>query len=174
MFDEGKSNQPAKKDMCLVRVEQLAVDPQNRSPFVRLENEDQSREMTIYIGACEAGAIITELEGVRARRPMTHDLLMKVVETLDAKIARVEIARLDEGTYFAHLVVATGVREVAIDARPSDSIALALRADAPIFAAEGLLSDAEESRERRERFEKERWKELLEEVAEQDSGGYEN
>lgn len=129
-----------------VRIASLAVDPRTDQPVVILkplgEAPGEGRLLPIWIGQPEATAILLAIEDVETPRPMTHDLLRNVIETLDAYIERVEITRVDGGTFYAALVVRGEERTRIIDARPSDSIALAVRTGAPIFVADDVLDEA--------------------------------
>jgi hypothetical protein len=102
----------------------------------------EGRLLPIWIGHPEATAILLALQGVEPPRPMTHDLLQHVIGTLGLEVARVDIVRLDEGTFYAELVLEDAARTVVVDARPSDSIALAVRTGSPIFVAEDVLEEA--------------------------------
>jgi len=124
--------------MIRVRVEGVGLDS-NHGPVVVLREVDGERMLPIWIGHHEAQAIQMKLEGHDYGRPLTHDLLKNVLSSLSAQLIRVDIIELKDLTYFAELVVQTPTGEVKVDARPSDSIALALRCDAPIFAHESLF-----------------------------------
>lgn len=131
--------------MVEVRVASLALDPRSSQPVIilkPLDDELGGRLLPIWIGHPEATAILLAIEGVETPRPMTHDLLRTVVESLDAYVERVEITRVEEGTFYAALVLRGEERVRVLDARPSDSIALAMRVGAPIFVAEEVLDAA--------------------------------
>jgi bifunctional DNase/RNase len=125
--------------MIEVKVAHLGVDRKNKTPVVILQEKDGDRVLPIWIGPNEASAIAMELAGYKVPRPLTHDLLKQVIVGLGAILNRVLITQVKENTYFAELHVHRDDHVVHIDARPSDSIAVALRLDAPIFAADGLL-----------------------------------
>lgn len=132
--------------MVHVRIASLALDPRSNQPVIVLKPLDDEpghgRLLPIWIGHPEATAILLAIEGVETPRPMTHDLLRGVVESLDAYLERVEITRVEEGTFYAALVLRGEERTRVVDARPSDSIALALRTGAPIFVSEEVLNAA--------------------------------
>ena len=132
--------------MIEVRIASLAVDPRSNQPVLILrpleEEPGQGRVLPIWIGQPEATAILLAIEGVELPRPLTHDLLKNVVETLGAYVERIEITRVEEGTFFAALIVRAEERTLAIDARPSDSIALAVRTGAPVFVADDVMESA--------------------------------
>lgn len=108
--------------------------------LVVLQELNGTRMLPIWIGRAEAEAIARHLEGVPNERPLTHDLARALVASLGGLIKRVMVTHVSENTFFAQLVVEHNGTDILIDARPSDAIALALRADAPMFAAEALLA----------------------------------
>jgi uncharacterized protein len=122
-----------------VRVKSLGLDRRTKSPVVVLQEADGDRILPIWIGPSEASAIAMQLAGMEYARPLTHDLLVSVVGGLGGRLDRIVIDRVEESTYFAELMIYRDEEVVKVDARPSDSIAVALRMDAPIFAGEGLL-----------------------------------
>ncbi|MBL8987100.1 MAG: bifunctional nuclease family protein [Gemmatimonadetes bacterium] len=125
--------------MVRVTVAHLGLDRMTNTPVVVLKEDGGDRTLQIWIGAPEANAIALELRGEKPARPMTHDLLKSMVQGLGGTLRRVTITGLKDNTYFAELLVFRGEHPFEIDARPSDSIALALRFDAPIFVAEDLF-----------------------------------
>ncbi len=127
--------------MVEVQVLSLAIDDKNQYPVVILQTLDGNRRLPIWIGPPEASAIAMEIAGKKFQRPLTHDLLITVLKGLQAKVRRVEISDLRENTFFAKITIEAAGQILSIDARPSDSIALALKAKAKIYAAEELLSD---------------------------------
>jgi bifunctional DNase/RNase len=122
-----------------VRVHGLGTEPKTQQHVVVLRELDGTRVLPIFVGPCEAQAIARLVKRESFPRPLTHDLLALVIEGLRAKVTRVTITDLREGTYFASLLLERGQEVLSIDARPSDSIAVALRADAPLFVNEELL-----------------------------------
>jgi uncharacterized protein len=135
----------------------LMVDPSSKMPIVVLRDESSGRVLPIWIGIFEANAIAVELEHIKTPRPMTHDLLRSVLEQLGAHVTRVDITHVVDSTYFALITLSVDGRAMTVDARPSDAIALAIRAQAPIFAEEDVLersksvslSDGDEERQER-------------------------
>jgi bifunctional DNase/RNase len=128
--------------MVEVKVAGLAIDERSKTPVVILQETQGTRVLPIWIGPTEAGAIAMELAGKKFQRPLTHDLMKTiVVEALKVRVARVVITELRENTFYAKIFLARDKEIIAIDARPSDSIALAIRAHSPIFVAPELLSD---------------------------------
>lgn len=125
--------------MIEVQVAHLGLDQNTNSPVVLLKERDGERVLPIWIGPAEASAIAMELQGVKAQRPMTHDLLKHVIVGLGGELRRVTITNVRDNTYFAELLLRRDGQMVQVDARPSDSIALALRLRAPIFTSDDLL-----------------------------------
>ena len=130
--------------MIEVVVAQLGMDRTSNSPVVILREREGTRVLPIWIGPAEASAIAMEMQGIRPPRPMTHDLLKTVIHGLGANVTRIRIAALKEKTYLAELWLARGDHVFQLDARPSDSIALALRTSAPIFTEDDLLDDVDD------------------------------
>lgn len=128
------------------RIASLSLDATTEQPVLVLAavNDEARAEklLPIWIGPPEATAILLELQGVIPPRPLTHDLFKSVLEAFDALLMRVEITRLEEGTFFAALVLRAEERVVVVDARPSDSVALAIRFGAPIYVAEEVFDEA--------------------------------
>jgi bifunctional DNase/RNase len=125
--------------MIPVRVGGLAIDERTKSPVVLLQEIEGPRVLPIWIGPMEASAIHSELTGKKFQRPLTHDLLLSIIEGLHGKVSRVVISDLKESTFFAHIYLEGGHGPVSVDARPSDSIAVALRSRAPIFILDSLF-----------------------------------
>ena len=125
--------------MIRMRVAHLGLDRATNTPVVVLQEEEGERTLPIWIGAPEANAIALELQGVKPERPLTHDLMKLLVAGLGGELRRVVISGLRENTYLAELLIYRGAEVFEVDARPSDSIALALRMHAPIFSNDDLL-----------------------------------
>lgn len=125
-----------------VRIRGLMMDPATNMPIVVLKDVSSETVMPIWVGIFEANAIAIEIEKVSAPRPMTHDLTRNLVRHLNAKLERVVITEIKDDTFYAVLWLKQGDEPVAIDARPSDAIALALRADCPIYVAEHVMQSA--------------------------------
>ncbi len=128
--------------MIEVTVQDVRVDPASNSPVVLLREKGGTRVLPIWIGHAEANAIVMEIRGVKAQRPLTHDLFKQVLAGLGGTLRRVVILSVKDNTYFAELSIHRDDTVFQVDARPSDSIALALRFHAPIFAADSLLDEA--------------------------------
>ena len=133
--------------MLEVSVAHLGVEKNTNTPIVVLQEKGGDRMIPIYIGLAEANAIAMELADVKFDRPLTHDLMQQVIIGLGAELSRVVLTRVEKSTYYAELHLRRDDHVIQIDARPSDSIAIALRLKAPIFAAEDLLdiSSSEET-----------------------------
>lgn len=125
--------------MVRVTVAHIGLDRSTNSPVVILREVGGERLLPIWIGAGEANAIAMELQGLKPQRPLTHDLLKHVVGGLGGELRRVIISDLRDDTYFAELFIYREEEVFQVDARPSDSIALALRCNAPIFTTDSLL-----------------------------------
>ncbi len=126
--------------MVEVRLYAVRVDLQSSNPVVILEEtEGAHRSLPIFVGAPEATAIAFALQGVEVPRPMTHDLLASLLETLGATLERVVITALEETTYLAELVVQAGQVTHTVSCRPSDGVALALRTRSPLYVADDVM-----------------------------------
>jgi bifunctional DNase/RNase len=125
-----------------VRIRGLVMDPATSMPIVVLKDVASETVMPIWVGIFEANAIALEIEKVAAPRPMTHDLTRNLIRHLNAQLERIVISELKDETFFAMLWLRQGDEAVCIDARPSDAIALALRADCPIYVTEQVMQTA--------------------------------
>ncbi len=129
--------------MIKVELARIIIDEKRQDQVIVLKEKDGERQIPIVIGFMEASSIKIKITGMEIPRPMTHDLLADVMENLGAKLERVLIDKLVHNTYFAKLEIKTkegGIKRV--DARPSDSIAMAVRFKSPIFVAEEVLDKA--------------------------------
>ena len=129
--------------MLEVIVSRLGLDSASNAFVVILQEKDAKRLLPIWIGRAEAESIAAHLDGEQRARPMTHDLAQSLIATLGGSLERVHITRVHEGTFFAEMHLQAAGAAFVIDSRPSDAIAIALRAGAPIFAAPELLVDYE-------------------------------
>ena len=154
----------------------LTVDPLTNSPIVILKEIDGERTLPIWIGLLEATAIASELEGIKFSRPMTHDLLKSIIDRIDAEVNKVEVCDLKNNTYYALIHLTHEGKEISIDARPSDALALSLRMDAPIFVAEEVISKSKQidlTAEPDDKSEQgKKWQEILEKLNPEDFGKY--
>jgi hypothetical protein len=126
-----------------VIVSRLGLDSGSNSFVVILQEKDGDRILPIWIGRAEAESIAAHLDGVHRERPMTHDLARSLIAALGGELLRVNITRVEDGTFFAEMHLLRDHVTHVVDARPSDSIAIAVRLDAPIFAANELLAEYE-------------------------------
>ncbi|MGH9899723.1 MAG: bifunctional nuclease family protein [Pyrinomonadaceae bacterium] len=123
-----------------VRIRGLMVDPNSSSPVVILKDINSEMILPIWVGAYEANAIALEIEKIAPQRPMTHDLLRNLIIEVGMKVERVIVTELKDNTFFAIIeMVNQNGQKVLLDSRPSDAIALALRADCPIFVSEEVI-----------------------------------
>jgi len=125
-----------------MKVRGLALDPVSNMPIIILRDEEDKRSLPIWVGIFEANAIALELEKIPTPRPLTHDLIKNILETIEARLLKIVVTDLRENTFFAELHLQVGDGEVTVDSRPSDAIALALRAAAPIYVAEEVVRKA--------------------------------
>jgi bifunctional DNase/RNase len=125
-----------------VRIRGLMMDPSTSMPIVVLKDVASDTVMPIWVGIFEANAIALEIEKVAAPRPMTHDLARNLIRNLNARLDRVVISELKDDTFFATLWLQQGDEPMVLDARPSDALALALRADCPIYVTEDVMQRA--------------------------------
>jgi len=160
-------------EVVLMEVKGLMLDPSSKTPVVLLHDPVDDTYLPIWIGVFEANAIALCIEGVEPPRPMTHDLLMTALDGLGAKIHKVTISALKENTFFAEIALQGPAGDHRIDSRPSDAIALALRAEAPIFAHRSVLESAQAAEFSDKLSSEEKLKKWLEQAAEDDFGEYE-
>ncbi len=126
--------------MIPVTVDQLFLS--NLGFVVLLKSSEDERTLPIFIGAAEAQSIAIHVNEVNVPRPLTHDLLKNLLDFLECRLQRVEIVRIEEGTFYAELVMERDAEVVRLDCRPSDAIAVALRVGAPLFVAEPVMAEA--------------------------------
>jgi bifunctional DNase/RNase len=120
----------------------LMVDPITNTPIVILKDKDGDRVLPIWVGVFEANAIALQIENVATPRPMTHDLLRNIITDLDGRVDRIVVSDLKDNTFFALIHLTVKGEGIAVDARPSDAIALALRTRAPILVEEAVIDNA--------------------------------
>jgi bifunctional DNase/RNase len=160
-----------------MRVSGLTMDPITNTPIVILKDLAEKKAIPIWIGIFEASAIATEIEKITFSRPMTHDLLNEVVKVLKSEVIRVEIHDLRNNTFFANIQLLRDGGLIVVDARPSDAIAVALRAGAPIFVDERVIEksrnvDFGTKMSDLDRLKKEKLSEFLENLSPEDFGKY--
>jgi len=120
----------------------VSFDLVGKQPIVLLKTAEGNKFLPIWIGHPEAAAILMKLQSATTPRPMTHDLVTDMLEQLGAQVVRITVTELRENTFFAQITVQQDGSEVDIDSRPSDAIALAIRADAPIYAADEVIEES--------------------------------
>jgi len=156
-----------------MKIKGLMIDPVSNMPIIILKNDAGDSVLPIWVGIFEANAIAMQLESVVSPRPMTHDLLKNVIEGLHAKIARVVINDLKDNTFFANIFLDRNGDDLCIDSRPSDAMALALRAEAPIFVEKTVLEKSASPEAGGDSEETERLRRWLETVDPDELGKYE-
>jgi uncharacterized protein len=167
-----------REDSIQMSVGGLTLDPVTKTPIVILKDTDNKLNLPIWIGLLEATAMATEIEGIKMARPMTHDLLKNILGEVGCSVESVEITELKENTYYALVNLMVAGRQLVIDSRPSDAIALALRTKSPIFVAKAVLEASSVLQQNEEGKEaavenvsnvsKEKWAEILEKMSPDD------
>lgn len=155
--------------MIEMNVQGITLDPMTNMPIVVLKGKETDHVLPIWIGVFEANAIAMQLEGITRPRPMTHDLVNSIINSLNGVVEYIHIHDLKDNTYYAEITIRTATSKVKIDSRPSDAINIALRSGAPIFVSEDVLeksqSDESEADTREEDL-----KEWLESIRPEDFG----
>ncbi|MCB0140282.1 MAG: bifunctional nuclease family protein [Caldilineaceae bacterium] len=128
--------------MIEVTIDSIRVSLMSHHRIVVLKEQDGERLLPIWIGPFEADAITIQLQGMDAARPLTHDLLKSIIETLGAEVLHVLVTGLENQTFFAQIVIDLNGDTIEIDSRPSDAIALAVRTNSPIYVAEDVMDQA--------------------------------
>ena len=160
-----------------VRVSGLSIDPITHTPIVLLKDKENQDVIPIWIGLLEASSIATQLEDIKLARPMTHDLMKNILSHLDAVVSRVEVNDLRNNTFFAIIHLKWNGMDLAIDARPSDAIAIAMRTKSPIFVHQKVIDksrkvDLAQQEEGEGRLDEKKWEEILEDLTPEDFGKY--
>ena len=155
-----------------MKIRGLMIDPVSQMPIIILKDSDGETVLPIWVGIFEANAIAMQLEEIVSPRPMTHDLLKNIIEGLSAEVRQVVITDLKDNTFFAQIHLNVKGEAVAIDARPSDAMALALRTSSPILVDPQVLTKSESSDDG-ESDETERLRRWLESVDPEELGKYE-
>lgn len=150
----------------------LMVDPVTNTPIVILRDKDGQRVLPIWVGLFEANAIALQIENLSMQRPMTHDLLRNVIHDLDARVKKIVVSDLQDNTFYALIYLDVKGETVAIDSRPSDAIALALRTSAPIFVEDFVLDNAKTVDFSSEKADADRLQKWLENLDPDDLGKY--
>jgi bifunctional DNase/RNase len=150
----------------------LMVDPVTNMPIILLRDSEGHKVLPIWVGIFEANAIALQIENVSTPRPMTHDLLKNVISDLKARVQKIVVSDLKDNTYYALVYIDVNGGTVAVDARPSDAIALALRTRAPIFVEESVIDNAKSVDMTAEKPDAERLQKWLESLDPDDLGKY--
>ena len=151
--------------MIEMKVMGIALDTRTGSPIVVLHDLVNRRALPIWIGSAEASAIIRKIEKLSVTRPMTHDLIVDIVKQTGYSVDRVEINDVEKETYYATIFLTNGEKEITIDSRPSDAIAVAMRADAPILVtANVLMNGAVSTDSARDEEEAEEFKDFIQSI----------
>jgi bifunctional DNase/RNase len=158
--------------MLEVAVKGLTFDPITNVPIVLLKDVNGKRLLPIWIGVFEANAIALEMENVSTPRPMTHDLLNNFFSVVESRMRRVVVDNLLDNTFYATIYFDCRGEELKLDSRPSDAIALALRARTPIFVTQEVMSQAQSFEMEKDIGDKEDWKKWLERITPEDFSRY--
>ncbi len=150
----------------------LMVDPVTNMPIIILRDQEGQRVLPIWVGVFEANAIALQIENIATPRPMTHDLLRNVIADLKAQVRKIVVSDLKENTFYALIYMTVNGDTVAVDARPSDAIALALRVHAPIFVEDAVIDSAKKLDFTPEKADSERLQKWLESLDPEDLGKY--
>jgi len=150
----------------------LALDVTTNSPVVTLSPVGSDKILPIWIGHYEAWAIGMEISGIVSKRPLTHDLMYSLIKSMGGEIEKIEITELKEQTFYAVITIKLNGQTIGIDARPSDSLALALKAKAPIFVSENLFNMKKEDRESSGLPDQETLRDRLRRINPEDFGNY--
>lgn len=162
--------------LIAMKVTGLTIDPFTNMPIIILKDLDEKMALPIWIGLIEASSIATELEKIQLARPMTHDLIKNILTEVGVQVDRVEVTDLSDNTFYASIFLRFEGRELVMDSRPSDAIAIALRSQAPIYVEKKVMEksrridlsktgDQEESK-------KQKWADILENLSPEDFGKY--
>ena len=155
-----------------MNIKGLMIDPITNMPIIILRDQEGQRILPIWVGVFEANAIALQIENVQTPRPMTHDLLKNIIDDLSASVERIVVTELKENTFYALIHLRTPAGPVAIDARPSDAIALALRTRAPILVDEKVIDHAKTVDLSNEKQDSDRLQQWLEQLDPDDMGKY--
>ena len=150
----------------------LMIDQVTSTPIIVLRDKDATKVLEIWVGVFEANAIALQIENVTTARPMTHDLLRNVIHDLKADIQKIVVSDLKDNTFYALIYLVVNGEAMAIDARPSDAIALALRARAPIYVEDSVIDNAKTVDFAPEKGDSERLQKWLESLDPDDMGKY--
>lgn len=158
-----------------MRVTGLTIDPFTNMPIIILKDLEEKSALPIWVGLIEASAIATELEKIQLSRPMTHDLMRNILNSLSVQVEKIEVNDLCDNTFYARIYLKQDGRELVIDSRPSDAIAIALRTSAPIFVDKKVIEKSRNvdlAKVGEKKIKEEKWAEILEGLNPDDFGKY--
>lgn len=150
--------------MRRMKVDKLGIDLLTHDPVVILKDMEGKRHLPILIGPFEATAIALALEGTQVPRPLSHDLMKSIIEALKAKVSKIVIHDIQENTFFAKVVLESSLGPLEIDARPSDSIALALRTNSPIYVTDQIILEESDDKGKETQMEGNNFKKFIDEL----------
>lgn len=152
-----------------MNVSGIALDPFTNSPIVILKNRSGEKILPIWVGYMEASSIAMELEKTPRSRPITHDLLRNILDSVNCSLTKIEVTDLKDNTFYAVIYLVSNEQEIVLDSRPSDAIAIAIRTGAPIFVNEKVIEDAQNIEIDED---KNKLSDVLENIPEEDFGKY--
>ena len=170
--EHGDSTAAAAKAEVEMQIRGLMIDPLTNMPIVVLKDVASDTVLPIWVGIFEANAIALELEKTTTPRPMTHDLMRNMARGLNAVVRKVVVSELRDDTFYAVIWMEQGGETVAMDSRPSDAIALALRWDCPIYASRTVLDNAKQVTEGPQKADTDEMRRWLENLNDDDMGRY--
>jgi len=160
--------------MVEMKVEGLTLDPLTNMPIIILKDSSGAKALPIWVGYFEANAIALEIEKITTPRPMTHDLIRNLIQTMKAEVNHILVNELKDNTFYAVISLVCGGDTLMIDSRPSDAIALALRTKSPIYVEENVIEAAKNleipESDKSKKDEKQQWKDWLENIKPDDFG----
>ena len=169
---DGVTQESVSAGLVEMNIKGLMVDPITNMPIIILRDRDGQKVLPIWVGVFEANAIALQIENIQTPRPMTHDLLRNVIQDLQATVEKIVVCDLRDNTFYALIHLTTPAGPVAIDARPSDAIALALRSRAPILVEERVIDNAKSVDFSNEKQDSDRLQQWLESLDPDDMGKY--
>lgn len=175
METENKMKKVDGEEFVEMKVTGLTIDPFTSMPIIILKDAGERSALPIWIGLIEASSIATELENIRLTRPMTHDLIRNLLTDLNIKVKRVVIYDLADNTFYARVEMTSKEKELTLDSRPSDAIAIALRMKTSIYVARKVIDKSRKidmAKTSNEEESKKKWAEILENLSPEDFGRY--
>lgn len=164
--------------MVQMKVTGLTIDPFTNMPIIILKDMEEKSALPIWIGLIEASAIATELEKIELSRPMTHDLLRNILHVMKIRVIKIQVNDLHDNTFYANITLEKDGKQIEVDSRPSDAIAVALRTNAPIYVDQKVIDKSrnidlsKEGKEGEQKIKEEKWAEILENLNMEDFGKY--